>query len=33
MKKKFLEWRDSKDYLADFTQCVEENQTYYAVFE
>ena len=33
LKKKFLEWRDSKDYLADFTQCVEENQTYYAVFE
>ena len=33
LKKKFLEWRDSKDYLADFTQCVEENQIYYAVFE
>ena len=33
LRKKFLEWRDSKDYLADFTQCVEENQTYYAVFE
>lgn len=33
LKKKFLEWRDSQDYLADFSQCVEENQTYYAVFE
>lgn len=33
MKKKFLEWRDSRDYLADFTQGVEENQIYYAVFE
>lgn len=29
----FVEWRDSQDYLADFSQCVEEDLCYYAVFE
>lgn len=29
----FVEWRDSRDYLADFSQRVEEDLCYYAVFE
>lgn len=29
----FVEWRDSGDYLADFSQRVEEDLCYYAVFE
>lgn len=31
--KTFVEWRDAGDYLADFSQCVEEDLCYYAVFE
>lgn len=29
----FVEWRDAGDYLADFTQRVEEDLCFYAVFE
>lgn len=29
----FVEWRDAGDYLADFSQRVEEDLCYYAVFE
>lgn len=29
----FLEWRDRNDYLSDFSQTVEGDLTYYAVFE
>lgn len=31
--KQFREWRDAKDYLSDFSQTVEADLAYYAVFE
>lgn len=31
--KQFREWRDAEDYLSDFSQTVESDLVYYAVFE
>lgn len=33
LKQNFLEWRDSMDYLADFSQEVTQDRSYYAVYE
>lgn len=29
----FVEWRDANDYIADFSQIVSENRSYYAVWK